>query len=63
MAAQSTITRVSGEDVAATALACVKRHLPTLRQAYRHSGSRAMRLMLKDFELVVQRSEQLKQTE
>jgi hypothetical protein len=63
MATQSTTTRLSADDDATRVLRCIKHHLPTLREAYRYSGSRKMRLLLKDFELIVQRSEQPKQTD
>jgi hypothetical protein len=41
------------------ALECIKRHLPTLRKAYAALGSRRTRLMLKEFEMLVQQSERI----
>lgn len=43
----------------AEALACIKRHLPTLRKVYAASGSRQTRLMLKEFEMLVQDTERI----
>jgi hypothetical protein len=43
----------------AEALECIKRHLPTLREVYATSGSRRTRLMLKEFEMLVQESERI----
>jgi hypothetical protein len=42
----------------AEALSCIKRHLPTLRKLYAASPTRRTRLMLKEFEMLLQRSEQ-----
>jgi hypothetical protein len=40
------------------ALSCIKRHLPTLRKLYAASPTRRTRLMLKEFEMLLLRSEQ-----
>jgi hypothetical protein len=57
MAISPTTTRRADENHLMDVLECVKRHLPTLRHAYQHFGSRQMRLMLKEFERLVQEHE------
>jgi hypothetical protein len=57
MSLSQTTTHLPREDRQADALECVKRHLPTLRHAYQRFGSRQMRLMLKEFERLVQEHE------
>jgi hypothetical protein len=57
MAVTLTTTDLPREDCQMDALECIKRHLPTLRRAYQHFGSRQMRFMLKEFERLVQEHE------
>jgi hypothetical protein len=57
-----TTTHLPREDRQTDALECIKRHLPTLRHAYQQFGSRQMRLMLKEFERLVQEHEMPQRT-